>query len=341
LLYSKDTTGVHVSDSLYRNNYRYSYYNVDGWFAYNFGARQLMYRNLKTTVRKFVAIRAYRQHFDDVPEKNIRKFDGTYADVSGILGSFSLFRQNFYRSSYIYGFGRNEDVPQGFSASLVGGYTMRQDSLLDKSRARPYFGIDALRSNYNKKGFYSAYTFRIGGYRYQGRWEDFDILLNVEHFTRLKLIAANWYKRFFFSAGITKQFTPVLDPSLFIRSEFGLPYFAFDTVAYDVRATVKTEVVFYHTRKFLGFRVAPFAFADMSLLRPTRQGFKDSDVFSALGGGIRTRNENLIFGTIELRGYYFPRVLENMNHFKIKINTNLRFRYNSTFIRRPDFVTPN
>lgn len=340
LSYNK-TSNDYVSDSLYYSDYRYSYYNIDGWLAYNFSAKKLMYKNLKSTARKFVALRAYRQHFSNIPEKSSRTYDGNYSDVSGILGSFSIFKQNFLRTTYIYGFGRHEDVPQGFSISLVGGYTMRQDSLLNKARSRPYFGIEALKSNFNNKGFYSAYTFRLGGYRHMGNWEDIDILLNVEHFTRLRQLAPKWYRRFFVSGGITKQFSPVLDQALFLRSEFGLPYFEYGYVASDFRATVKSEVVFYHTRKFWGFRFAPFAFGDMSLLRPTKQSFKDSDLFSAVGAGVRTRNENLIFGTIELRGYYFPRILPGMNHFKIKINTNLRFKYNSTFIRRPDFVTPN
>jgi hypothetical protein len=331
ITYNK-TSNAYLADSLYRNDYRYSYYNFDGWFAYNFGARKLMYKNLKTTARKFIAIRGYKQHFEDVPEKSISVYDANYSDVSGILASFSIFRQNFFRSSYIYGFGRNEDVPQGFSASVISGYTLRQDSLLDKPRSRPYYGID---------GFYSAYTFRFGGYRFKGRWEDLNILFNVEHFTRLKQLSANWYKRYFFSAGITRQFTPVLDRSLQLRSEFGLPYFEYGYAASDFRATSKAEIVCYNTRKFWGFRFAPFAFGDIILLKPTNQNFKQSDVFSAVGGGIRTRNENLIFGTIELRGYYFPRILAGMNHFKIKINTNLRFRYNSSFIRRPDFVAPN
>lgn len=338
---SYNKTSNLYADTLYMSDYRYSYYNIDGWMAYNFGAKKLMYRNLKSTVRKFISLRMYKQHFLDVPQKTLINYDGRYADVSGVLGGFSLFRQNFYRSSYIYGFGRNEDVPQGFSASFVAGYTRRQDSFSNKSRNRPYYGIDAQQSNYNKKGIYSTYTFRFGGYRYQGRWEDLDLLFNVDHFTRLKQIGPLWYRRYFFGGGITRQFKPALSPALLLRSEFGLPYFDFADIYADLRATVKSEVVFYHTRRFWGFRFAPFAFADASLLKPTNEALSKSDVYAGMGGGIRTRNENLIFGTMEMRLYYFPHTLPNMNHFKIKFNTNLRFRYNSSFIRRPDFVTPN
>ncbi len=340
LSYNK-TSNVYLPDSVYRSDFRYTYYNIDGWLAYNFNAGKMKYTSLKSSIRTFVALRAFYQHFNDVPEKSNVDYDGTYSNFSGLLGSFSIFKQNYFRTTYIYGFGRNEDVPQGFSLSLIGGYTIKKDSLYNKSRTRPYYGLEALGGKFNKKGFYSSYTFRLGGFWYKGKWEDFDLLLSGDHFTRLKKINDTWYKRFFFSGGITKQFVPVLEQPLILRSQFGLPYFEYGYIDADLRATVKSEVVFYHTKKYLGFGFAPFAFGDMSLLKPTRESLGKSDLYSAVGAGFRIRNENLLFGTIEARLSYFPRPLPNMNPFKIKFNTNLRYKYNSSFIRRPDFVTPN
>jgi len=335
------TSNNYLSDSLYKSDFKYSYYNIDGWFAYVFGSRKRMYSNIKSITRKFIAVRGFKQHFNDIPDRNDINYDGSYSNGRGLLASVSIFKQNYFRATYIYGFGRNEDVPEGFSASLIGGYSMRKDSLYDKSRTRPYYGIDLQRGKLNHKGFYSGYTFRLGGHHYNQKWEDVDLLMNVDHFTRLKQINSRWYKRYFLSAGFAKQFVPVLDQALLLRSPFGLPYFEYGYVSADLRATVKSELVYYHTKRFLGFGFAPFAFADIILLKPTKQNFSKSDIYSGLGTGFRIRNENLIFGTIEARMSYFPRILPNMNHFKIKFNTNLRYKYNSSFIRRPDFVSPN
>ena len=336
-----NTSNAYVSDSLYQSDFKYSYYNIDGWFAFIFGSRKRLYTNIKSTARKFIALRGFKQHFNDIPNKNDINYDGSYSNVTGMLASLSAFKQNYYRATHIYGFGRNEDVPVGFSASVIAGYTVRKDSLYDKSRTRPYYGMEAQQGKFSYKGFYSSYLFRLGGYHYKGKWEDVDLLLNVDHFTRLKQINNKWYKRFFVSAGFTKQFAPVLEQSLLIRSIYGLPYFEYGYVSADMRTTVKSELVFYHTKKFLGFGFAPFLFGDMILLKPTNEAFNKSDFYSAVGTGFRIRNENLIFGTIEARFSYFPRILPNMNHFKIKFNTNLRYKYNSSFIRRPDFVSPN
>ena len=98
---------------------------------------------------------------------------------------------------------------------------------------------------------------------------------------------------------------------------------------------------FYNTNKILGFRLAPFAFGEFSLLKPVKLGFGKSDVFSAVGGGIRTRNENLVFGTIELKGYFFPRTNGDMKPWKVELNSNIRFKYKSSFISRPDFIIAN
>ncbi len=338
------TSNAYVSDSAYFRNDRYSYYNIDGWVAYNIGAGRLKFRPNRSSIRELIAFRSFYRHFTTIPDKNLQSFDGLYANSTGVLGSFSIFKQNFYRTSYIYGFGRNEDVPQGFSLSLVGGY-VRRDSLNNRSRTSPYYGLDFTGGRYTRRGFYSFYQLRLGGYRFRGRWEDVTLLINGDHFTRLKQVGVRWYRRYFFSGSIAKQYSPALEQSLQLRSPNGLPYFGFgydDRYGKaDFRSTLKSEMVFYHTRKYLGFGVAPFAFADLTLLKPVNRGLSSSNLFSGLGGGFRLRNENLLFGTIEARFAWFPRVLPGMNQVWIKFNTNLRYKYNSSFVRRPDFVSPN
>ncbi|CAN5544032.1 hypothetical protein BH11BAC5_BH11BAC5_45490 [soil metagenome] len=329
------TSNNYLPDSLYKSDFKYSYRSSDLWFGYNFGSQRLLYKNMNTRVRKFIAIRNFYQHFTDIPGINHQLYDYRYANIRSTLGALSVFRQESYRANFIYGFGRNEDVPEGFSASLIGGITTKQD------RNRPYFGLETLMSHFSKKGFYSTYTLRMGGYTYQKRWEDIDMLFNVDHFTKLKRLKGKWLNRNFFGAGFTKQIRPVLDQPLTINSIFGLPYFRGNPAPSDMRTTVKTEIVFFNMQKFWGFRLAPFFFADMSLLTPTNQSFTKSDLYSAIGGGVRTRNENLTFGTVELRGYYFPRTVPGMKNYKIELGTNIRFRYNSVFIRKPDFVLPN
>lgn len=329
------TNNGYVSDSLYKSDFRYTYYNIDGWLGYSLDSKRRLYANREIKVHKFVALRAFNQHFFTTPEIVATQFDARYTNFTGSLASINIFRQSFYKTNFIYGFGRNEDVPEGFSIALTGGWIKKQQL------RRPYSGIDFNLTNFKKRGFYSNITFSTGGYFYRKRFEDINLLLNVEHFTRLKKINAKWFQRTFITTSFASQINPVLNAPLYVTSNFGLPYFTPDNVNYDLRSTLKLESVYYNTNRILGFRLAPFVFGDMSLLKPSKQNLDKSNFFSAVGGGIRTRNENLVFGTIELRGYYFPRTIGDMRGWKVEVSSNIRFKYNSTFIKRPDFVNAN
>ena len=130
-----------------------------------------------------------------------------------------------------------------------------------------------------------------------------------------------------------------------MQSDYGLPYFRSDSLnslEFRSRAAIKFESVFFNMNKFLGFRFAPFVSAQFFLLKPTINPNNISDGYSAFGGGVRTRNENLVFGTLELRGFYFPRVSSaGMSRWKIVFTSNLRFKYNSSLVHKPDFVGLN
>jgi hypothetical protein len=343
LSYNK-TSNVYLADTPYLKNFRYGYQIADAWWGYNFGTQRLMYKNMQLRLRKFIALRGLYKNYSATPWDKLSGYDYNYANTAGLLAAFTVFKQDFYRTNFIYGFGRNEDVPQGFSASVIAGWTARQDSF-SKVRKRPYFGTEFQRNRYNSKGFYSTYTFRLGGYYTQKKLEDVDILLRVDHFTKLRKMSRQWYNRYFLSGSFAKQINWVLNAPLFFNNSFGMSYLNSPNGEFregiSLRSTIKTEAVFYNTRKFLGFRMAPFIFGDVSLISPRNQPFSKSDLFSAIGAGVRTRNENLVYGTIELKGYYFPRTIGDTKPWRVELNSNIRFKYNSVFIRRPDFVNPN
>jgi hypothetical protein len=334
------TRNNYNSDTFYKNRVRYAYYNIDGWFGYSLDSRRRMYNNKEVMIHKLASIRLFRQRFDRIPYLNFDSTDYRVTDFTGGLISINIYRQLFYKTNFIYGFGRSEDVPEGFTASLTTGYLSKKNVLRD-DRRRPYGGFNLQVTNMRESGFYSSYTFSAGGFFYRKRIEDIDMLLNADFFTRLNKWSPTWFNRIFFSAGVTAQANPVLNVPLFLNSSYGLPYISNYTLNSDLRVTAKAESVFYNTTKILGFRFAPFVFADASLMKPTKQRLVKSELYSAIGGGIRTRNENLVFGTVELRGFYFPRTHPGMRNFKIEITTDIRFRYRNNFVSRPEFVIAN
>lgn len=336
------TKNNYVSDSLYESEFKYSYQRADAWVGYSFGNNKQQWKKQDGRTRIFASVRGLYQHFTDIPAKARDTFDYRLANINAVIGSISMFRQNFTKTNFIYGFGRNEDVPEGFDLSLVFGWARKKDSIHDGYSSRPYFAFDGQRTHFNDKGFFSSYTLRVGGYRSNNGWEDVDLLGGVEHFTRRKRLRPEWYYRQFYSLFVTRQLntTPSRQP-LFLNSAFGLPYFENGTINADFRATAKTEAVFYNLHKFWGFRMAPFIFTDMCLIKQTDDAFTKSDLYTAIGAGIRTRNESLVFGTLELKAFYFPRVVGEMPNFSIQLGSNIRFRYNNVLVKKPDFILAN
>jgi hypothetical protein len=126
-----------------------------------------------------------------------------------------------------------------------------------------------------------------------------------------------------------------------LNTQFGLRGFISDSVWGDQRLTLQLETAFYLRFKFLGFKFAPFPYADMSLISPANQPLSQAMLYTSLGGGVRMRNENLVFETIEIRAYFFPVTPENMRGFKVITNANIRYRYPSSLITAPDLVQLN
>ena len=335
-------TNQYNSDSLFRSDNQYDYTNYDGWAGYNISGKNSRHEQVLRKVKHFLALRLSDREFINIPDKYKSVYNPQYANIRSILGAYTFFKQEYYHSNFIYGFGRNEDVPEGYNISFIGGWT-------DKERVqRPYAGIN-IEDNYFTEGKnYFDYSVKIGGYLNNKRLEDFSTLFQLETFTKLrKLGNSKWYSRHFLSGSIVHQFNRRLDAPLVLNSTYGIPQFSGDSSTQSTtRATINCESVLYNTWRLAGFSFAPFVFSNLSFLKTDYENGNNSfgstiDGYIGSGFGVRTRNENLVFGTIELRFFYFPRTVGTMSPFGINISTNLLFTYNSRYIVRPDFVSFN
>lgn len=325
----------YVSDSLYQMDRRYQYYNIDAWIGFNKSAAKLNKANDADRLRSLFGLRFLHNEFHSIPIKYETQYYYQYADLTGILGSLSIFRQDFYKTQYVYGFGRSEDVPEGIDITLTGGWTDKN------ARIRPYMGLDMQVNYFSKKRNYYNYTLRIGGYQYKKRYEDISVLGNVEFFTRLRSLGKRWKQRTFITVGVTTQIRKQLAEPLLLESQYGLSEYTDIHLGGDHRLTLKAETVMFNNWRVASFRFAPFVFGNASLLTPEHESIIKTKFYNSLGAGIRTRNESLVFGTLELRGFLFPNKNFDGSYWRVEFNTNVRFKYNSNFIRRPQFIVVN
>jgi hypothetical protein len=331
-----NSQNAYSTDSLYNQQFRYGYYNADFWLGYSLGAKERMIENLGIRKRTILSARLVHKYFTVRPDTLKVLYDSRYNDLTGVLFSYTLFERDFYHTNFIYGFGRNEDLPEGFSLSFTGGWADRQDV------ARFYFGGEYQRSYFNNKKAFLNYTIKTGGYLNKGEFEDLSALTSFELITPLKrLKKKNWFIRHFLGGSVTIQKFINLNDPLRVSSIFGIPKIRNTRIDGTARLTLNGESVLYNTFKLVGFNFAPFVFSNISYLKLSAQDPAEGVVYSAFGAGLRSRNENLVFGTIELKAYYFPKVVENMNIWNITLSTDLRFRYQTDLIRKPDFVVVN
>ena len=315
------------ADSLFLN---YRYLVNDFWIGYNIGAKQAV----GNRSRHFVAIRAFDQKFARRPSQFNEQQSPTYNDRTFVLGGVTFFRQNFYTASYIYGFGRTEDVPYGYSMSGYLGWSRELD------RKRPYMGFEFEKAIVTPKNEFYNLAVRTGVYHNNGKLEDGVMLFSGSMTSRL-IPYGELLIRQSFSADYTRVFRQQTQLPLDINNEFGLRYFVADSLLGTKRFHLNTETLVFTPISLAGFRFAPFGFGEMAMISDDSKSIFADKPYFGFGGGVRTRNENLVFGTIELRFVYFPRVVENINAFAIRLSSNLRVKYSAGFVKPPGFVRFN
>ncbi|HZI25831.1 MAG TPA: hypothetical protein VFD46_12185 [Chryseolinea sp.] len=336
--YSRLAGGLELSRNWSKNFYQahdsvfraYRYNIRDVWLGYNLGAR----KNRANRGSHFISARVFEQRFSRKPTQPQDAINPAFNSRTFILGSFTFFRQEFYKTQYVYGFGRTEDVPYGHTISLLAGW----QNLLSLKRA--YIGLDAEKSFVHSGGNFYTLSLRAGGYPSHGRWEDAALLLYGKLFSRLKQS-----KRFLIRQSAELDFTYVFNQRtntlLDINNSFGLEGFIADSLLGTKRLHGRYEIVLYSPWSLLGFRLAPIVFADVGVIAPQNKTVFHNAPFFGLGTGIRTRNENLIFGTIELKFIYYPRTVEDINTFRISVTSNLRIKYTGSFVKAPSIIIYN
>jgi len=338
--FSKFAGGLEISRNKSENFYKKDWYHFlaykydfyDYWLGYNLGRHQLSSNIKRNNI--FLSGRYLQIDFKQTPESIGKQFDPIYNDKQMLLTELSLFRQDFYKLSYIYGFGNTEDIPTGYSISATAGWT--KQLYLE----RPYLGFQLHKNSVTRGKGFLDFQVKIGGYYRNHNAEDIGLLAGLTLYTPLFQLG-NWPIREKIKLSYSGLYHKKSEEALRINNAFGLQEFSTDSVQGMQRFSLQTETIFYTPKTFLGFRIAPFISMGVSLLNQQNYKIASADGYTGIGGGIRIRNNNLVFGTMELLAMHFPRPMYNVGSFKITFKTDIRFRYKTYFIQSPDIIQLN
>ena len=321
------------SDSIYSSSLQYKLAHFDSWMGYQLFRKPWNYNN--DVNRHFVQFRYLQNDFKSRPENYLAQIDRNYQNISAYLFSYTLFNQKIIRTQYLYGFGRNEDLPTGKSLTITTGQYKRENTDL------PYLGIQLESYKLlNNEGFRHTLVSSGGSYA-DKQIVDFKFLASVEQISRLHYLESGFKYRNILNLSFAETLKNKFNDVLLINSIYGIPQLNKERIKGGTRLSANWESIWYNSKSFYGFRQSLFAFANVTYIRTVGDPIASGDIYSAIGGGSRIRNENLIFGTVEIKGFYFPRTNLQLSPWNMSITTNLKFKYNSNLLNKPDFVQVN
>jgi hypothetical protein len=333
---------VELGDNVSRNVYnkpdstfiQYHYTIQDYWLGYSFGFRKMPNNLRENRNRKFIAIRIVEQRFlSQIYTELIEPDRFAYRDRLTFLSELTFFRQDFYKTQYVAGFGRTEDIPYGYRISFTAGW---ERELIYR---RLYAGSVLNYNNVLPSGTILSYQVKVGGYLSDKRVEDLFFSINFERYSKILRIR-EMIVRHRLESGYAALISQNVKRGMDIRDKNGLIGFKPDSLVGLQRITVGNEITVFTPVKILGFRLAPVARIDVALIRRAAPFFASDNLFSGFSLGLLAHNENLILKTIEARVYFYPKTVEQVDAFGFSITTNFRIRYPTNLVTKPATVFP-
>ena len=216
------------------------------------------------------------------------------------LASAALSVQKFYKANLIYGYGRTEDIPYGALIDITAGRE------INEFKHRFYSGVSLSLGNKLKRAGYLYGTAGFSAFFNENQTEQGTLWLKANYFTNLLYVGTHRMRNFL-RVDYTRGFGRYTDEYLLFNSENGFTGFRNDSLrAEKQRLTMNLESVLFSPQKIYGFRFAWFAFGDLGYLFGTNEFFNEGEIISRMGIGLRLRNDNLVFNTLQIKFSFYP-----------------------------------
>ena len=241
------------------------------------------------------------------PEVNAT-LNRSYHSRTQILGGFSISSRTFYEGSLIYGFGRTEDIPEGYFFDINSGYEFGE--FQDKI----YLGLQMYRGRYLKQAGYYQWNVRAGCFFKNDIKTQGIVILGNRYFTELYSLG-HCHFRSFARINYTLGFNRYEEERLSLDDLHGIRGFPVNRITGTQRFWANFETVSFIPWDLYSFKFAPFVFIDLGFIEDSLHFLSADQAFSGLGVGLRIRNEKLVFSTAQFRFSYYPRVPDHVSTY--------------------------
>ncbi len=250
-----------------------------------------------------------------------------FLDRQLYMTSFGLTKRSYEKGRLIAAFGRTEDIPLGYTAQLLLG---RENNEL---YSRNYWGARLEAGHFNRLGYFRP-VFEIGGFLRNSTWEQAQVHMDVGYFSNLYR-----YNRFqfrqFFNLGYTRGINRFTNEFVQFGEQDGVRGLSDTFIRGDQKLNFTWETVAFTPYYFLGFRFAVYAFADLAIVNDTREKLFDNTLYQGYGLGVRIRNDNLAFKTIQIQFVFYPNPAPGDPAVGIDVSGRAPFRIPDLRIEKP------
>ena len=223
-----------------------------------------------------------------------------FANSTFYLGSLSFSHRSYFRDYLVYSYGITEDIPKGYLHELVFGYDHNEFG--DRWYSHLFFSTGNL---FKKRPFYLYTSLGVGSYWKRSGVEQGMLDLKFNYISQLFSVW-NVKARQFVKLNYTLGINRFEIENLLLRNNSGIRGFGSRIEKGKQRLTMNVENVFFQKRSILNFQSAVFSFFDVGIVGPADQSIFKQSYYAGIGVGIRIRNENLIFKTIQIRLAFYP-----------------------------------
>ncbi len=294
-------------------SYPVANYDADVWLGRNFLLHQT---NL------VLSARSIRKDYDTRPPFTI---DTNHVNSNTLthLASIGFFRNKYYKDNFIFRFGANEDIPEGWFMQLTAGLVQQE---LKPNTG--YAGLDIARGRHVQQAGY--FSLRTAAGSFFGK-HPFSININcsLSFFSDLVIIRKWYFRQFVYLKYITGVNKPAGATTRIRPDEL---YGRQDQVPGRSKTILNLESVAYTPYNLVGFRFAPVVLIGLGL---TGTGAYTA-LYQSYALGLLLRNENLLASSFEVTfGYYPDAGGRNLRYNPV---TNITVHVRSFFASKPSVI---
>ena len=305
-----------------------NFQSYDVWYGRNL---QLGINENDSRFQMTISGRVKHVYFKErpLPDENNNQY---FANNTFYLASLSFSQRRYIRDRLIYSYGIIEDIPKGYLHELVVGYD--DNEFIKRWYSHVYFSTGNI---VKYKPYYLFASASIGGFFNKEKYEQGMFETNLDYISRLYNIRQNRLRQFIkinYLAGL-KRFDI---ENLLLRYKTGIRGFTSGEAAGKQRLTCNLESVYFQKREFLNFNIAFFSFFDLGIIGSNKKIIFTQDYYAGLGFGVRLRNENLVFKTIQIRFAYYPFHPLDMGSLGFILEEQLRTRFYSFQPKAPEIL---